>query len=76
MKTAIKVDITFDQILSLVRQLPKKEKIRLTKELEREVIDSKLSELLKEFKTSELNMETITQEVEIARQARYERKKH
>jgi hypothetical protein len=76
MKTAIKVDITFEQILSLVRQLPKKEKIRLTKELEREVIDSKLSELLKEFKTNELSLETISQEVEIVRQARYERKKH
>ncbi len=42
MKTALQIDITFEQILSMVRQLPKQQKILLTKELEREVIDSKL----------------------------------
>ena len=29
------IDLGFDQILDLVRQLPRKEKIRLSKELER-----------------------------------------
>ena len=45
------IDLGFDQILDLVRQLPRKEKIRLSKELEREIIDAKLSALLKAFKT-------------------------
>ena len=36
------IDLGFEQILDLVRQLPKKEKIRLSKELEREIIDTKL----------------------------------
>ena len=31
------IDLGFNQILDLVRQLPKKEKIRLSKELEREI---------------------------------------
>ena len=51
MKTALQVDITFDQVLALVRQLPTKEKIKLTKELEKEGIETKLSGLLKTFRT-------------------------
>jgi hypothetical protein len=33
-KTALQIDITFDQILSMVRQLPKQQKIKLSEELE------------------------------------------
>jgi hypothetical protein len=76
MKTALQVDITFDQVLALVKQLPRKEKIKLTKELEKEGIDSKLSSLLKTFRTKELSLDTINKEVEIVRQEIYERNKH
>ena len=76
MKTALQVEITFDQVLALVKQLPQKEKIKLTKELEKEGINSKLSNLLKTFKTKELSLDTINKEVEIVRQQIYERKKH
>lgn len=75
MKAALQLDLTFDQILSLVRQLPKAQKIKLTKELEKEVIDSKLSHLLNEFKTSELDLKSITEEVEIVRQEIYDKQK-
>lgn len=71
MKTALQIDITFDQILSMVRQLPKQQKIKLTKELEKEAIESKLSRLLKTFKTKELDQKTINEEVEIVRQEIY-----
>ncbi len=76
MKTALQIDFTFNQVLSLVRQLPVKEKIKLTKELEKEVIDSKLSKILKAFKTDELSLETINEEVEIVRKQIYENQKH
>ena len=76
MKTALQVDITYDQVLALVRQLPRKEKIQLTKELEKEGIESKLSGLLKIFRTKELSLGTINKEVEIVRQKIYDRKKH
>lgn len=56
-----------DQILDLVKQLPKKDKIRLSKELEREIIDTKLTALLEAFKTNDLEQETINEEVEIVR---------
>lgn len=69
------IGLGFDQILDLVRQLPKKEKIRLSKELEREIIDTKLTALLKAFKTDELTQETINKEVEIARAEIYAKSK-
>ncbi|HZK06680.1 MAG TPA: hypothetical protein VFC92_00635 [Bacteroidales bacterium] len=73
MKTAMQIDITYEQILSMVRQLPRQQKIKLTKELEKEVIDSKLSRLLKTFKAEDLDLKTITEEVESVRQEIYEK---
>ncbi len=75
MKTALQIDITFDQILSMIKQLPRQQKIKLTKELEKEVIGSKLSQLLKIFKTKELDLETINAEVESVRQEIYDKQK-
>lgn len=76
MKTALQIDFTFDQILSLVRQLPRQQKIQLTKELEKEAVDSKLSQLLKSFKTDKLSDMIIGEEVEKVRQETYENRKH
>jgi len=67
------MNLSFDQILDLVRQLPKNEKIKLTGELEKEAIESKLSELLTEFRTDELSFEEITHEVEAVRQEVHDR---
>ena len=76
MKTALEIDLTFNQILTIVRQLPKQQKIKLTKELEKEAIGSKLSRLLKTFRTKELDLKTITEEAEIVRQKIYDRQKY
>lgn len=75
MKTALKIDITFEQILSMVKQLPRQQKVLLTKELEKEAIDSKLSRLLKTFNTKELDLKTIDEEVESVRKEIYEKQK-
>jgi len=69
------IDLEFDQILDLVRQLPKKEKIRLSKELEREIINAKLTSLLKAFRTDSLDQKTIDNEVEIVRTELYAKSK-
>lgn len=69
------IDLAFDQILDLVRQLPKKEKMRLSKELEKEIIDIKLTALLKVFKTDDLSQDTIDKEVEIVRAELYAKSK-
>lgn len=76
MKTALQIDLTFEQVLSVVRQLSKREKLRLSKELEMEAIDSRLSRLLNEFKTDDLDENTITEEVESVRQELYGKQKH
>ena len=75
MKTELQIDITFDQIVALVKQLPKQQKIKLTKVLENEVVDSKLSKLLSTFKSKELSLKTINEEVESVRQEIYEKQK-
>jgi hypothetical protein len=75
MKTALQIDISFEQILSMVKQLPKQQKIKLTKELEKEAIETKLSRLLKVFKTKDIELETIIEESEIVRQEIYEKQK-
>ncbi|MBX7260780.1 MAG: hypothetical protein K1X26_03925 [Chitinophagales bacterium] len=76
MKTALQIDITFDQILSMVKQLPRQQKIKLSIELEKEAIDSKLTRLLKSFRTKELDLKTINSEVETVRQEIYAKQKH
>ena len=76
MRNALQIDITYDQVLSLVKQLPVKDKIKLTKELEKEGIESKLTRLLDTFKTKELSMSVINKEVETVRQKIYENQSH
>jgi hypothetical protein len=76
MRTELLVDISYSQVLYLVKQLPNKDKIKLSKELEKEGIESKLSRLLKSFHSSELSTELIDKEVEIVRQKLYETQIH
>ena len=76
MRTELQIDISYDQVLTLVKQLPIKDKIKLSKALEKEGIDSKLSGLLKIFRTKKLSLATINGDVEIVRQKMYESKKH
>ncbi|MFM7196102.1 MAG: hypothetical protein ACKOYP_15145 [Bacteroidota bacterium] len=58
-----------------MKQLTKKEKIKLSRELEKEIIDAKLTSLLKAFKNDELDQATIDREVEIVRSALYAKSK-
>ena len=74
MKTALEIDLSFDQILSIVRQLSKEDKIKLTQELEKEAIESRLSRVLKSFRTEELDLATVSEEVETVRQEIYDKK--
>ncbi|MEA5577413.1 type II toxin-antitoxin system VapB15 family antitoxin [Anabaena sp. UHCC 0451] len=67
--------LTFEQILTLVKQLSDSEKLLLSKELEKETLNQKLTELLEIFQTDELSLEEINQEVEIVRAEIHEREK-
>ncbi|MEG4516097.1 MULTISPECIES: type II toxin-antitoxin system VapB15 family antitoxin [unclassified Microcoleus] len=68
------LSLNFEQILALVKQLPYPEKLQLSQELEKEVLNSKLTALLESFSTDELSLETITQEVEAVRSEIHARK--
>jgi dihydroneopterin aldolase len=72
---AYKISLNYNQVLELVKQLPKKDKVRLSKELAKEAIDSRLTRLLDSFTTDELSEEEINQEVEEVRAEIYARKK-
>ena len=75
MKTELNIDITYDQVLSIVKSMPVKQKVKLSKELEKEGISSRLSSLLKDFKTDDLSLDDIDKEVENVRQKIHESKK-
>jgi hypothetical protein len=66
--------LNFEQVLALVKQLPYPQKLQLSQELEKEVLNSKLIVLLESFKTDELSLETIDQELEAVRAEIYARK--
>ena len=52
--------------------MPKKDKIRLTKELEKDVVNTKLTKLLKTFNANDLELSDMDSEVEDVRQEIYE----
>jgi hypothetical protein len=62
-----------EQILMLVRQLPDGDKLRLSRELEKETRNSTLSRLLENFQADELSLETINEEVAAVRTEVYDR---
>ena len=67
-KSTFKITLKYSQIRELVKQLPLRDKIKLSKELAKENIDKRLSELLNTFYTEELTEEEITKAVEAARE--------
>ena len=69
------ISLNFEQILELVQQLQPIEKLRLSKELEKETRNSKLTELLEAFQADELDLDTINEEVETVRAKIYAKPK-
>jgi len=67
------ISLNFEHILELVQQLPSADKLRLSKELEKETRDRKLTELLEAFQTDDLDLDTINEEVETVRAEIYAR---
>ena len=70
-----KISLNYYQVLELVRQLPTKDKSRLSQELAKDAIDTRLTRLLNSFSTDELTEEVINQEVENVRAELYAKKK-
>ena len=64
---AFRISLTYDQIRDLVRQLPQKDKTKLSTELAKEITDKRLTRLLNAFKADEISEDEINKEVEKAR---------
>ena len=64
--------VSLEQVKSLVRQCSLDEKIELARFLDMETFETRFERLLRHFKTDDLSLEDITQEVEFVRKARYE----
>lgn len=75
MKSATSIELTYEQVRSAVMKLTRRQKIKLSRDLEREAIDSRLTALLRDFRTDELDLKTVQQEVDATRQEIYEKKK-
>lgn len=69
------ISLSYQQILGLVKQLPSEDKVKLSRELARESLDSRLTRLLSSFRTDELSQEEIDAEVEDVRSQLYAKKK-
>ena len=72
--TNYQLSLDFEQVLALVKQLPYSEKLQLSQELEKEVLNNRLTALLDSCKTDELSLEAITEEVEAVRSEIHARK--
>lgn len=67
------INIDFKQIVQLVKQLSPDDKIRLSKEIEQDLTEKKLSRLLSSFKTDDISEETILEECNLVREELYKR---
>jgi hypothetical protein len=76
MSITLQEPVNVDELIAIVQRLTDDDKIRLGNALKKEMIDDTLEKLLTAFRTDELDMETITQEVETVRQERYNRAKN
>jgi len=74
-ETHIERIISFDDIAKIVKKLPRSKKIKLSREIEKETLDSTLSRLLSSFKTNRLNQKDIDAEAEIVRTQLYAKRK-
>jgi hypothetical protein len=62
-----KLSLDFEQILSLVRQLPSVEQDKIRQEIEKANREQKLNSFLTDFHTDEIILAEITAEVEAVR---------
>jgi hypothetical protein len=67
----LQIALNFNQVLEIVQQLSDQEKLQLNQVLTKDLINKKLTGFLEDFKTDELSLELINQEVETVRSEIY-----
>ena len=67
----LQISLNFNQVLEIVQKLSDQEKLELNQVLTKDLINKKLTGFLEDFKTDELSLELINQEVETVRSEIY-----
>ncbi|WP_234488563.1 type II toxin-antitoxin system VapB15 family antitoxin [Oxynema sp. CENA135] len=70
--TQYQLSLSFEQVLSLVKQLPEADKLKLSQALSKDLLDSQLTYLFQSFKTDEISLAEITEKVEAVRTEMYD----
>lgn len=65
------IDISYNQILTLLQQLPVRSQLKIGKALTRNNIRTEMNHFLETFQTDELSEEEILAEVKAVRRERY-----
>ena len=68
------INISYDQMLLLLQQMPVRSQLRIGKALTRQNTRAELTRFLDTFRTDELSEEDIMAEVKAVRQKRYAKK--
>lgn len=68
------IDISYNQLLILLQQMPVRSQLRLGKALTRQSVRAELNYFLDVFRTDEISEEEIQAEVKAVRQERYAKK--
>lgn len=68
------LNLSYNQILGLVKQLPVRSRLKLGKELTKEATEIELKHFLDAFHTDEISEEDILSEVKQVRKERYEKR--
>ena len=63
--------LDLEQLKMLIGQCPIEDKVELIRYLEKETFEVRFRKLLQQLRTTEINLNEITKEVETARQNRY-----
>ena len=68
------IDISYNQMLSLLLQMPVRSQLRIGRTLTRQNIRAELNHFLQTFQTNEISEEDILAEVKSVRRKRYAKK--
>ncbi|WP_044654115.1 hypothetical protein [Bacteroides congonensis] len=69
------LNLSYNQILNLVQQLPPRSKLKLGRTLTQQATRAELEHFLDTFRTDEITEDDILAEVKQVRKERYERRK-
>lgn len=75
MLSSLKLNIEFNQLLTLIKQCDVNQKLAIVKAIEKDTFKIRFKELIDELKANDITIDEINEEVELVRKERYNSKK-